>query len=119
MCLIYFFYFDCELIKKKKRVFGKKTDMEWGPTWIFFVKDTKNGGNHCKKTPKMNERSGDFCYRNGKNRSTPLLKGQIYLKLGDFLFLTIGYLREPSDGKDFCEGLNFGRLFFLHPVLNT
>ena len=67
----------------------------------------------------MNERSGDFCYRNGKNRSTPLLKGQIYLKLGDFLFLTIGYLREPSDGKDFCEGLNFGRLFFLHQVLRT
>ena len=31
-----------------------------------------------------------------------------------FLFLTIGHLREPSDEKDFCEGVNFGRLFFLH-----
>ena len=30
--------------------------------------------------------------------------------LRDFLFLTIGHLREPSDEKDFCEGLNFGRV---------
>ena len=51
--------------------------------FFFFVKDTKNGGDHCKKTPKMNGTSGDFCYKNRKNRSTPLIKGQIYLKLGD------------------------------------
>ena len=30
-----------------------------------------------------------------------------------FLFLTIRHLREPSDEKDFCEGVNFGRLFLL------
>ena len=86
---------------------------------FFLLKIPKMEGTTVKKTPKMNERSGDFCYRNRKNRSTPLFKGWIYLKLGDFLFLTIGHLREPSDEKDFCEGLNFGRLLFLHRVLRT
>ena len=40
---------------------------------VFFVKDTENEGDHCKKTPKMNGTSGDFCYRNRKNRRTPLV----------------------------------------------
>ena len=56
----------------------------------------------------MNKRCGDFFYRNRKNRSTPLFKVRFILR--DFLFLTIGHLREPSDEKDFCEGLNFGRV---------
>ena len=47
----------------------------------------------------MNEMSGGFCYRNRKNRSTPLFKGQIYLNR--FLI---------PDEKDFYEGLNFGRV---------
>ena len=39
-------------LAKENGFFGKKTDMEWGPIWIFFVKDTKNGGDHCKKLKK-------------------------------------------------------------------
>ena len=77
------FYFDRELSRKKKVFLVKKTDMEWRANMVFFVKDTENEGDHCKKTPKMNGTSGDFCYRNRKNSSTPLVKGHIYLKLGD------------------------------------
>ena len=37
MCLIFYFIFYCELIRKKKGFFGKKTDMEWGPALVIFV----------------------------------------------------------------------------------
>ena len=42
---------------------------------FFLLKIPKMEGTTVKKTPKMNERSGDFCYRNRKNRSIPLFKG--------------------------------------------
>ena len=42
--------------------------MEWRANMVFFVKDTENEGDHCKKTPKMNGTSGDFCYRNRKKK---------------------------------------------------
>ena len=68
MCLIFLFYFDCELRRKKNVFLVKKTDMEWRANMVFFVKDTENEGDHCKKTPKMNGTSGDFCYRNRKKK---------------------------------------------------
>ena len=45
---------------------------------FFLLKIPKMEGTTVKKTPK-----GDFCYMNRKNRSTPLVKGHIYLKLGN------------------------------------
>ena len=74
MCLILFYFILIVSLAKRKWIWNER------PVWIFFVKNTKHGGDHCKKTLK---KVVIFVIGIEKNKSTPLFKGQIYLKIGD------------------------------------
>ena len=92
---IFYFILIVSLAERKRFFFfGKENRYEMGGHHGFFllkipkmegttVKNSKNGRDHCKKTQKMKGMSSDFCYKNRKNRNTPLFKGHIYFKLGD------------------------------------
>ena len=46
MYLVFDFIFIVSLVERKKFCFGKENGYGMGATMNFFVKDTKNGGDH-------------------------------------------------------------------------
>ena len=86
MCLVFlYFILIVSLAERKKFCFGKENGYEmeghheffllkipfWGPP----LRTPKMEGTTIKNS-KMKGMSANFCYRNKKNRSTPLFKGQ-------------------------------------------